>query len=326
MFIDIDGVFLPQRAAFLPGQDLASPRLLPLGEGDPAWPANYAGRRWSPVRRKLDPVAVSLVRRLVTLSGARLVASSSWRSHPAAGRQAIEKAFCEAGWNIADAWHADWSTPVVFSSERMHEISSWLEDHPETERWVAFEDTHRIPAPGAVYVDAEEGISLANYRLSLMLLDVHDGAFGAGGGWPRWTEWGERTAVRRWLDHAYATPGRRAETLSALRRKWHEVSRTLHGDDWHRAYAEHRETERARLEEIDAHADQLTGSALQAEDPWTAPGGASAFLEDQRSIERRILELRDHDRREDEALAALGFGAITGRQRRRPSLANQDEP
>lgn len=301
IFVDIDGVFLPQRAAFLPGQDLSGPKVMAEGEGDPSWPKDWLGRRWKPISRKLDPVAVSLLARLVELSGARVVASTNWRYKQGAGKDVIEKAFLEAGFDIAAAWHEDWATVSTRNDVRLREVGDWLDRHPEVLRWVAFEDDHRLPAPGAIYVSATDGLSLDNYRKALLLLDVLDKAFGVGGGWPNWTEWGERDAIRRWLDHAYASRHR----IRNYMQNRTDTSRMLH----------------QVLEEIEGSADADAEEAMKQNDPWTAEGGPAPFLEDPASIELRIPELREKDEELRDLLSMFGYASAAEITRKRPGAA-----
>ncbi|MBK1669190.1 hypothetical protein CKO28_14225 [Rhodovibrio sodomensis] len=203
--MDIDGVLLPERARFLPGQRMDTPYLCAPQYADPEWPLSTDGRsKWCPVQRKLDPACVSLLRRLVELSGARLVASTSWRTHPAAGKARIENALVEAGFDPRPHWHERWSTPKTFGGARGREINLWLEEAGEVDRWVALDDERELPAPGGLVVNPADGLGLQAYGAALALLDVDDPELAGVGGWPLWTSYGDRGAVRRWLDRAFA--------------------------------------------------------------------------------------------------------------------------
>ena len=205
LFMDIDGVLLPERARFLPGQRMDTPYLTSIRHAEPDWPDDQnGGFKWCPVQRKLDPACVSLLRRLIELSGAYLVASTSWRSHPGAGKECIEKALIEAEFDPRPHWHEDWMTPTGFDGGRPREISVWLQDHPDVMRWVALDDEPDLPAPGGLTVSPANGLDLVAYGAALCLLDTDDPDFRYGGGWPAWTGYGDRDKIRRWLDHAFS--------------------------------------------------------------------------------------------------------------------------
>ena len=67
-------------------------------------------------------------------------------------------------------------TPKGMTPRRADEISEWLEDHPDTTRWVAFDDLP-TPEPGGILIDLPDGILLEHYALALRILDVVDPAW-----------------------------------------------------------------------------------------------------------------------------------------------------
>ena len=149
IFLDFDGPMIPIRAYWLPNQTK---------------PASV-----------FDPVAVSLLNKLVRDSGAKIVISSSWRG--VGDDESKEKVFETLVMNgVATSFvHEDWATPWKFSSERVHEIPMWLNDHPEVTHYVAIDDIHLDveAVPFAVRSSSYEGFSLRNYLESRIILDVY---------------------------------------------------------------------------------------------------------------------------------------------------------
>lgn len=145
IFLDFDGPMVPVRAYWLPNQTK---------------PASV-----------FDPVAVSLLNKLIQDSGAKLVISSSWRFF---GRDRVGEVLSKNSIDPAHL-HDDWETPRKFTSQRIHEISWWLADHPEVTHSVAIDDEvldmHFVP--NAVQADTYEGFSLRNYLEARLFLDVY---------------------------------------------------------------------------------------------------------------------------------------------------------
>jgi hypothetical protein len=146
IFLDFDGPMIPVRAYWLPNQT-------------------------KPIVSTFDPVAVSLVNKLIEDSGAKLVISSSWRM------QGFEEVMATLEKNGIDPKHVheDWDTPAKFSSQRIHEIKWWLGDHPEVTHYVAIDDEnlHVEFVPNAVLADAYEGFSMRNYLEARLMLDAY---------------------------------------------------------------------------------------------------------------------------------------------------------
>lgn len=146
IFLDIDGPMIPVRAYFLPGQTK---------------PATV-----------FDPLAVAMLSKLIKDSGAKLVISSTWR---AKGLPTVAGMLFKNG--IGDQHlHKDWCTEGKLTSQRMHEIKWWYEDHiPEVTHYVAIEDEDLDVGfvPNAVKADANEGFSFRNYLEARVYLDIH---------------------------------------------------------------------------------------------------------------------------------------------------------
>lgn len=146
VFLDIDGPMIPVRAYYLPNQT-------------------------RPIVSMFDPVATSLLLKLLNDSGAQLVISSSWRKQ---GKAAIRELLANNGID-PNRLHKDWATDGKFSSQRIHEIKWWLDDHPEVTHYVAIDDEDLLVdfVPNAVLADTYEGLSYRNYLEARMFLDAY---------------------------------------------------------------------------------------------------------------------------------------------------------
>lgn len=146
IFLDFDGPMIPIRAYWLPTQT-------------------------KPFVSTFDPVAVSLINKLILDSGAKVVISSTWRTK---GFDAVVELLTRNGVGPSNL-HEDWATPAKLTSQRIHEIKWWLDDHPETTHYVAIDDeTLDIDfVPNAVQADTYEGFSLRNYLEARAFLDAY---------------------------------------------------------------------------------------------------------------------------------------------------------
>lgn len=146
IFLDIDGPMIPLRAYHLPGQT-------------------------GPVSM-FDPCAVSMLNRLLGISQAKIVCSSTW------GMMGYERWMNLLGKNGIDpnVVHEDWITPRKMSSYRIHEIKWWLDEHPEVVDYVAIDDEDLAMdfVPKAVKCDAYEGFSWRNYLECCVHLDAYE--------------------------------------------------------------------------------------------------------------------------------------------------------
>lgn len=146
IFIDIDGPLIPMRAYFLPTQ--------------------------TPLVSVFDPCAVALLLRVVSMSQAQFVVSSTWGFH---GYDKCMETFAKNGIH-PNLFHKDWITPRKMSSSRSMEIRWWLEGHPEVTHHVAVddEDLNSDLVANAALCDAYEGFSWRNYLECLTFLDAHE--------------------------------------------------------------------------------------------------------------------------------------------------------
>lgn len=111
IFLDIDGVLLPGRAHRLPPGAFPDPRI-----------------------HRFDAVTVDMLRELVTDTGAKLVWSTSWKSH---GRQVLDHIALANG--IELPWFHEHSVTPSLRHDRPAEIAAWIAEHGPAE-WFALDD------------------------------------------------------------------------------------------------------------------------------------------------------------------------------------------
>lgn len=137
LFLDIDGPMIPRRAYYLPGQ--------------------------TRVASVFDPVAVSLIKRVLDETGAKIVISSSWGR---LGKDYVEPALNENGLSWDKYVHFDWITPrQADKDDRNAEIKNWLKAHKEIKKWVSLDDARL--KKNNVKVSFEDGVQWSHY-LELM--------------------------------------------------------------------------------------------------------------------------------------------------------------
>jgi hypothetical protein len=120
IFLDLDGVLLPGRAHRLPPNGFPDPRI-----------------------HKLDAVAIDMLRELVAETGAKLVWSTSWKSHgPRVLHRIAEMNGIDASW-----FHPSLKTPSV-KGDRVSEIAKWIAQH-EPKEWFALDDDAELQSDRA---------------------------------------------------------------------------------------------------------------------------------------------------------------------------------
>jgi hypothetical protein len=114
VFLDFDGVMIPERAYWIEGQT-------------------------RPVT-KFDPVAVSLINRLCKKASAKVVIVSSWRRTTLASiPEDLKKHLITEGIK-EEHIHEDHSCPFKFSSNKYSDVSFWLEEHPWVKEYIIIDD------------------------------------------------------------------------------------------------------------------------------------------------------------------------------------------
>lgn len=154
IFLDIDGPLCSSRASFLP-ENKTSLRNKedPMQQGHPKY---------------FDPCAVWMMNDIIVKISPTFVMSTSWAKY-----YSIDEMIKFFQINKLDIGkhniHKDWVTPKKFSSQRPHEITWWLNDHPEITEYAIIDDSVRredfckIKADRVVDVDSYDGLNYVNY-------------------------------------------------------------------------------------------------------------------------------------------------------------------
>jgi hypothetical protein len=160
IFLDFDGPLFSSRAMLLSENDVGSKK----PDNLPSMIDVMAGY-W-----KMDPCAVAMLNKIVQITNAEAVISSSWRG--LCEKEDIEKLFEINGLDIQ--LHQDWETPnVSIQMRRGEEILAWVEDHPEVDKWVAIDDDKVIGQfnpKHKVLVSSFDGILYKDYKHMLKVL------------------------------------------------------------------------------------------------------------------------------------------------------------
>lgn len=132
LFLDFDGPLFPIRATRFNSKNIASnPDVI-------AFAQNHVNTIYINQMDYIfmDPVAVEMLNRLNDIHTLQVVISSSW-GDIVKGRDSVEHLFELNGLNLD--LHPDWITPKKMSSNRIHEVKWWLDDHNET-NWAVLDD------------------------------------------------------------------------------------------------------------------------------------------------------------------------------------------
>lgn len=114
LFLDFDGVMIPTRAYWIDGQT-------------------------RPVS-KFDPCAVSLVNKLCEENDIKIVVVSSWRRTVFAPYTDDLKLHMISQGIKEHLIHEDSLCPFKFSSSKYHDVTLWLENHPEVVEYLIVDD------------------------------------------------------------------------------------------------------------------------------------------------------------------------------------------
>lgn len=154
IFLDIDGPLCSSRASFLP-ENKTSLR----NKEDPMQQGHH---------KYFDPCAVWMVNDIIKKIKPVFVMSTSWAKYYTIDE--MVNFFDINKLNVGKHnIHEDWVTPKKFSSHRIHEITWWLDDHPEITEYAIIDDSVRredfcqIKADRVIDVDSYDGLNYVNY-------------------------------------------------------------------------------------------------------------------------------------------------------------------
>jgi len=159
IFLDIDGPIMTPRSALL--HVMTEGMKTPLHEFSKDFLASAQEKFWLP-----DPVAVILITKLAEDNDAKIVISSTWRSH----KNFIETDLPMLGFDKS-LLHEDWATPRFSESgvRREDEINAWLEKHPEVTQFITIDD-EVLDFDTHIQVCGDNGFLLDNYNQALEIL------------------------------------------------------------------------------------------------------------------------------------------------------------
>lgn len=141
IFLDIDGVLNSQRSC--------------MAFGGFPWPGKHKERSWE----KFDSVAIGLLRRITTKTGAVCVLSSTWRL--GADDAFLSDLSAHLGVQIVGMTRSTYLNEV-----RGNQIQDWLNENPEVERWcILDDDSDMLPEQmdNFVKVNYQDGLSYQNH-------------------------------------------------------------------------------------------------------------------------------------------------------------------
>ena len=157
IFLDIDGVICLSREWGSRGRKIKRWEL-EGGEGEP------------PVTIRLDDfnkIAVDVLNDIILTSGADLVISSDWRLY--ATLDEMKDLFHQFGVIKGPIdFTPELQTTTKHANIRVDEIKSWLESHPEVEKWVAIDDLDLSELDNFVKTREREGLKQCNISTKVL--------------------------------------------------------------------------------------------------------------------------------------------------------------
>ena len=189
--------------------------------------------RISTEKSKIDREAVSLLNRLVEVTGAKIVVSSTWRK--LFDTDELQRILCEHGLvgEIVGKTPDGYKDPEVQETFghgtrilRGHEIEFWLREHPEVERFVILDDDSDMAMHKSrlVQTDCKEGLRAKHVEHAIRML-AWDGRSGCGG-----TSW-EHEALSpdyvAWLRQTVAAETRRTLYEAGLESDLEQISTVI---------------------------------------------------------------------------------------------------
>jgi hypothetical protein len=122
--------------------------------------------------RWADPISGAFVRRLVELTGAKIVVSSTWRHIPADARQVLGQ------FGLLAHLHEDWKTNESPEGSRPWEIDDWLSRNGHPAFIILDDDMFAWTGPQRarwVHTDIHNGMMLADFEKAMELLKAKKG-------------------------------------------------------------------------------------------------------------------------------------------------------
>ena len=112
---------------------------------------------------RFNPNAVEIIKRLVEEFNAKIVISSTWRYGLV---KELKNEMVKSG--LIKYLHKDWKTPVIYPGHqnRGNEIRAWLENHPDTDKYVIIDDDESILGEQKkhfIKTDINEGMTEKHY-------------------------------------------------------------------------------------------------------------------------------------------------------------------
>lgn len=157
IFLDIDGVICLSRE-WGSRKNKTKRWELEGGEGEP------------PVTIRLDDfnkIAVDVLNDIILTSGADLVISSDWRLY--ATLDEMKDLFHQFGVIKGPIdFTPELQTTTKHANIRVDEIKSWLESHPEVEKWVAIDDLDLSELDNFVKTREREGLKQCNISTKVL--------------------------------------------------------------------------------------------------------------------------------------------------------------
>ncbi|MGH7744562.1 MAG: HAD domain-containing protein [Candidatus Dormibacteria bacterium] len=117
---------------------------------------------------EIDPIALARVRRVVELTGAQIVVSSSWRIGNPIDR--LREIIKEAGWPDAPIIGVTpWPRNTTFRGD---EVALWLKQHPKVTKFVCLDDDGDFhPDQSLVQTSWDDGIQECHVERMIELLN-----------------------------------------------------------------------------------------------------------------------------------------------------------
>lgn len=157
IFLDFDGPLFPKKSLTYPEN---------IGENSTikcqALDLHHSVKYW-----KMDSLCVKIINYLCSF-GIPIVVTSSWANPIFHSEEHITNLFIAN--DIKGKMHIDWNTNF-HSGNRIEQISKWLNEHPETQDYVVFDDVFS----GKVFLDDNNFSGWSLNKDKIILVDFEEG-------------------------------------------------------------------------------------------------------------------------------------------------------